>query len=1338
MMVQLLRKGLTALLIVVFHFSLCTAQELSFQHINTKGYTVKTIYRDVHGIVWLGTSSGLVSLPQLESQHPERYVRRHEATNTSISLISGDDKGQLWLRTNYSDMFLYNPQTDSLTEATGKFFEPWGITIWKDFSVGSDEEHTTWIWKDDYLLAYDRNTRHVQRIDLLPKGTSVRYIRKRQDLIAVLTKASICYISISDKKIIRTIPLPEEQLGVSSANRIVIDQQANVWTYYYNKLRKYDYAADRWQEPIDFPAHITAIECSDKGRLWVATAIPGVYICDSNGHVVSHLQHSAWNSGSLQSDQIDILYFEEAYQTMWIAYSKGGLSVCHQHQDSFQQTGIHDADGQDQLTDVLTFTPAKDGSGLWAGTERRGVFFYDYNSKGWHNVIGSGSATALMTARDGTLWAGLYMKGLVHKTSASDRSETLYFSSLSPFAITEDEHGALYVALLSKGVWRLDPATGATADTHIKPKYVYDLKYHEHCVYAATTEGLYRYSKDSLWQQIYAGQLRSLVIDTRERIWLLGHDGNEGLTIVDLQGRRQPTPDDLCHAQLKSITIDEHGRIWITTSSELLMLQYDANGQLQRHTFNINGFDQQPYYNHHAIMADSRGTLWLGTSRGYKKVDTHSLTKQTDNNHQLSPLTIGAISINGNQLSPGIETYGHVILQSDIVYTRELFLHSNENNLVIECTPTYAEAESNSTYYYQLKGQSDTWFPMKGRSITLSNLPAGDYQLLTKTSRSQASQLLAIHIDHPVWLSWWACLCYALVAATLAWLLIRYYLGKRAYTRRLREIEQQQDQQNQLNEMKLRFFTNISHDLRTPLSLIVGPVEELRNTSLEEMKSAEDIRRFNSSVFQPALETIQRNAQHLLTLLNQILDFRRLEFGREKLTMDYGNIVTLVGDVCDSFRLKAKKEEISLVFRSDADRIETMVDRDKITKVMMNLLSNAFKFTNAKGSITVRTFVTDKCQQGSEDSETSPAVTTDSAATKFISVSITDSGNGIPDSDKPHIFDRFYQSADHTATSIGSGIGLHIVREYVRMHGGDITVSDNPAGKGTTFMFYIPLRERHDQPVQELPQSSAAEETAPDSEPVEQQHTTTLLIVDDNVDMQDYIRRSFATDYTVITAANGREALEKLQSNDADLVVSDVMMPEMDGLELCRRIKTDIETSHIPVILLTAKAMTNDELSGLKAGADDYITKPFSMDILRQRIHNLMERSRQQHERFAKEIDIEPSEITVTSLDEKFIARAIEIVEAHISEPDFKIEQLSEEMGVHRAQLYKKLHHLTGKTPQQFVRIIRLKRGKQLLEQSGLYVSEVAYQVGFNSPRIFSKYFKEEFGVTPKGYTKQE
>ena len=1153
------------LFLLICH-TLQAQQHFQFHHINTKGNVVNAVYGDKKGIVWLGTTSGLFSLPQLESRLPNSYHRAFPKVNASIISISGDDKGRLLLTTHFKERYIYDPQRNEFT--------------------------------------------------------------------------------------------PDNSSSVQSTPEVT------------------------WQPPIRLPSPATGTVKDNEGRFWVSTQSTGVFIFDKDGRELEHLQHQAWNRNSLESDQVDMIHYDAYTNTVWVAYAKGGLSVCSNGQNDYLLNNIVDYERHDAETDVLTFASTLGGEGMWVGLEKRGIYLFE-GLKETH-ILDNGYVTALFVDDDNSLWAGLYRGGLLHRIA--DGKTAAYFAGNSPYSIVKDEQGRIYTSLLSKGVWWLDPLRGDTANTHLEARYVFDLKFYRKALYAASTEGFYRYDGSAAWEKVRDGNYRSFLADRQGYLWLLGGEGSEGLTVLAPNGEAVEVPNGLESAPLKNMTIDADGNIWIATPSELLLLwhQEDEVGKLEYYSFNINPSGQQIFYNYQASVIDSTGTLWLGTTTGYQRVNTHDLISLTKQVTAVKRLVVGAVSINNKVLSPGPLPDGRTLLDKDIVFERELFLKHDENDLVIECAQPYYEVFNTDTYFYQVKGLSDVWYPMKDMTIVLPSLPPGDYEVLTRTQSSRQSLLMAIHIAPPLWLSWWAWLVYLLIAAVAVLFLIRYFKNKQAYQTHLREMKQKQDQQEQMNDMKQRFFTNISHDLRTPLSLIITPVEEL-------------LKRKDLGEKRESLEIVHRNAEHLLSLVNQVLDFRRLESGREQLLLSYGDIVKLESDVCVSFRLKAAKERISFDFIPAEKEIETMFDRDKMTKIMMNLLSNAFKFTPQGGRVTVCVEVADG----------------------VVITTVTDTGVGIPNQEKEHIFERFYQAEGGTNTSMGSGIGLHIVREYVHLQGGTISVGDNPEGAGSEFRFTIPLR--------------GSDEISAISE---QSSLPLLLIVDDNSDMLTYMGKGLSGEYRVVTAVNGIEALQKLEEEDVDIIVSDVMMPEMDGLELCRRVKTNIETSHVPVVLLTAKTLTSDELQGLEAGADDYVTKPFSMDILRQRVRKLLERSHDQHERFAKEIDIEPSEITVTSLDEQFIAKAISIVEAHIGESEFGVEELSTEMGVHRAQLYKKLQHLTGKSPQQFIRILRLKRGRQLLEQSGMYVSEVAYQVGFNSPRIFSKYFKEEFGVTPKKISK--
>lgn len=384
---------------------------------------------------------------------------------------------------------------------------------------------------------------------------------------------------------------------------------------------------------------------------------------------------------------------------------------------------------------------------------------------------------------------------------------------------------------------------------------------------------------------------------------------------------------------------------------------------------------------------------------------------------------------------------------------------------------------------------------------------------------------------------------------------------------------------------------------------------------------------------------------------------------------------------------------------------------------MMNLLSNAFKYNENSGTVMVNI-------TSNEDN---------------VNISVSDTGKGIPDSDKPHIFERFYQSGNRHHATMGCGIGLHIVREFVQMHEGTVVVEDNEP-RGTRFIVSLPIKrtldnsENEQTPDQNGEISTDSNLEIPAVEDKTNDDKPTILLVEDNVDFIDFMAKALSSDYRVLKANNGKEALDILNHDTVNIIISDVMMDQMDGLELCHAVKSDINTSHIPVILLTARTLAEDEMKGLESGADDYITKPFSMPILRQRINRLLDENRKSRDKFRRIPDISPSEITITPLDEQFLSDTIRIVEENMTNPDFSVEMLSANLGMHRTHLYKKLSCITGKTPIEFIRLIRLKRAAQYLAKSQLYISEIAYKVGFNNPRLLSKYFKEEYNMTPREY----
>ena len=568
----------------------------------------------------------------------------------------------------------------------------------------------------------------------------------------------------------------------------------------------------------------------------------------------------------------------------------------------------------------------------------------------------------------------------------------------------------------------------------------------------------------------------------------------------------------------------------------------------------------------------------------------------------------------------------------------------------------------------------------------------------------------------------WAYIVYALLIVGVVSFSL-YAVQRRERNKfRIRQIEEDAKKREELSQMKFRFFTNVSHELRTPLTLIISPMESMMKEITDEKLHGK-------------LQLMYRNAQRLLNLVNQLLDFRKNEMAGLHLTLSEGDIVAYVRSICASFLMLSEKKHVHLTFFSAMESLNMSFDEDKIGKVVMNLLSNAFKFTPDGGRVDV-------------------ALEMSKEMSGRLLIKVSDTGVGIRDEDKERIFERFYQveqeEPEHQST--GSGIGLSLVRDFVTLHEGTVRVVDN-VGSGSVFLVELPVKhirvsppkpaplteevEEHEELLPGMEEEALSVDLLDDMEDNEDEKEKPLaLIVDDNEDLVAFMKDSLSLYFRIQSASNGREAWQKISELMPDIIVSDVMMPEMDGNELCRWVKTDKRTSDIPMILLTARQAVEDKVEGLTIGADDYVTKPFNVEILILRMRKLIDLSKK---RKAKSlIDPEPSEIAITSLDEKLVENAIKYVEANIGRCDLSVEELSRGLGMSRVHLYKKLLQITGKTPIEFIRVIRLKRAAQMLRESQQNVSEIAYQLGFNNPKYFSKYFKDEFGVLPSVYQERE
>ena len=574
-------------------------------------------------------------------------------------------------------------------------------------------------------------------------------------------------------------------------------------------------------------------------------------------------------------------------------------------------------------------------------------------------------------------------------------------------------------------------------------------------------------------------------------------------------------------------------------------------------------------------------------------------------------------------------------------------------------------------------------------------LKPGKYTFLVRATNNGTDwsepTALSFEVKPPFWRSRWAYLLYALLLLGALGGTVRYFRRLEMRRRREQAEKDRRAREEELNQMKFRFFTNVSHELRTPLSLIILPLESL----MKEKSGTGEYAR---------LETMHRNAKSLLDLVNHLLDFRRLEMGGEKVHPVKGDFSEFVETVLDPFRIAAQEKGVSLDYKNETDNPFIAFDGAMMRKVVNNLLSNALKFTPKGGSVHVRLYDQDQGE---------------------LALSVADTGIGIPKEEQKDIFDRFYRSGN-AVDATGSGIGLSLVKQYVEMHGGTVSVASEP-GEGSTFVITLPA----------LQEAASDEDMEAPTEMVREGRKH-LLVVEDNADFRQYLQDELSGQYLVSVAVDGQDALDRVSTERPDIVISDVMMPRLGGIELTHRLKEDIETSHIPVILLTARSSDEIRTEGYEYGADAYLTKPFRMEMLQARIRNLLEEREKRIRSFSGTAEVSPMHVTITTVDQKLMARITEKLEANLDNPEYSVEQMASDVGMHRMNLYRKIQSLYGMTPSEFIRTMRLKRAAQLLtDDPNLSVTEVADMVGFNTPKYFTKYFKELFGVLPSQYNRK-
>ncbi|MDR1610704.1 MAG: response regulator, partial [Candidatus Symbiothrix sp.] len=794
--------------------------------------------------------------------------------------------------------------------------------------------------------------------------------------------------------------------------------------------------------------------------------------------------------------------------------------------------------------------------------------------------------------------------------------------------------------------------------------------------------------------------------DSRSLEWF---GTEQGIRIWDEQRKQVyaiDIEDGLPNNSVVAIQEDNDGIYWAASINGITKIE--IREKAGRYEFSLVNFDandglQNGKFFEKASLKSKNGDLYFG---GYNGFNTFNPAHIQYNPSKNKPV-FTAFKLFNSTVKEGVDYNKHLILENPVNRTKEIRLTYRENFISFDFSGLNYVNPSRTYYRYRLENYDKGWNETVTSGLgtaAYTGLPPGKYKLTVYTANNdkvwcdEAAEI-AIVITPPFWVTVYAYVFYAGLLVAVLFFLFIYLQKRRKKKQSEQETLEREKQKEELDQMKFRFFTNISHEFRTPLTLIMTPLSIL-------------IRKSKNEHDKKSLTSIYRNAESMLDLINQLLDFRKLEMGGEKLKLSFDDFIRFSGYVYATFKEMAANKSIGFDFDNRELQLFIWFDKEKMRKILNNLYSNALKFTPAGGYITTEIHLVEE-----DDRE-------------YVKITITDTGCGISEKEQQTIFERFYQSENNASDKVGSGIGLHLVKEYIELHEGKITVNSKP-NEGSAFSVFIPadLKGKEDA----KPHSLLPEESDMQPEPDKK----TLLIVEDNTEFRHFLAEQLSSLFNVLEASDGVEGEETARQKYPDLIVSDLMMPGQDGLELCRRLKNDIQTSHIPVILLTARLSDEAKIESYKAGADSYIAKPFNFEVLQTRIEMLIEQQDKRKKLFHKTIDVQPGSITTTSLDKEFIGKTIQLIEKNIGNPDYSNDDLGRDLGMSRSCLYPKFQSITGQTPNHFIRSIRLKRAAQLLQAGQYTVSEISWMVGINDVKYFNKYFKEEFGVTPTQYRKE-
>ena len=1329
---------------------------------------VVSITQDKQGFLWFATEEGLnkfdgtrfITYYKNDLPHNNQGI-----TGNELNRVYADSKRPIiWIATQRDGLNAYNYDEQTFTAYQHNPENPHSLITNDVTDISPSTQNDDGLWVStyyrgiEYLNINNGQFTHYNRstVPSLPSNQTWTVLDGGDNNLYIGHVGSgFSIFSLKDKSVknFQNETGNPTSLPGNDVFCIIKDANGNIWLGTNNGLALYNAANDNFitfrnnknDKYATLCSRILSIRQLKDNRLWIASELNGIAILNLKQGMflspeelsIEYIQEGD-DSRSLSNASARCI-FQDSFDNIWIGTWGGGINFISSKPPLFTTLSYSPIpNNENSLNNKVASSLCMDRQGrIWIGTDGGGINVFEGEKriaiyKKESGDIPSNFILASLQDSKGNLWFGSYQGGISYYDSRNKRFRSISLmgqSNLDVRTIYEDAQHNIWVGY-SGGIVVLNPLT---------------MKIIQH------------YNTDN--SELHSDFIRSIAQDEKGRFWIGTFGDGLGIYAPNLQKIKTFTQrDGFCSNTINQIIQDKQKRMWIGTGEGLVC--FLSTDELNYKTYQRK--DGLINTNICAITEDKKGNIWFSNNKGIScyvtnkgcfynydhsdDVPAGSFSSSCVTQSKNGQIYFG--SINGvccfnpditmnEQPAPAAVVTEMKILgrlsnleNNDMIINlskgQNVELSHAQNSFGLTFNVQNYSLVNQVEYVYMLKGLENSWYTVnENNSVTFRNIPPGKYEFLIKArihnqKWPEEATSLTIRINPPLWLTWWAKLIYILVSISITYLILHAYKKKldleSLYTLEKKNHEQEQE----LNQERLRFYTNITHELRTPLTLILGPLEDMQKEASLPAKQAQK------------LSVIHQSALRLLNLINQILEFRKTETQNKKLCVSKGNIAPLIYEI--GLKYKELNQNTKIDFRIQIEKEEMFLffDKEIITIVLDNLISNAIKYTE-QGCVTLSLHQTMRNEVA------------------YTEIKVSDTGYGISAEALPHIFDRYYQeSSKHQAS--GTGIGLALVKNLVTLHEGEIR-AESIQNEGSTFYISLltdniypnALHADSTEPVQEeMNQNTeleySQEATLDTSKPI-------LLIVEDNEEIQKYIVESFTDSFEVITANNGEEGKQQALSRIPDIVVSDIMMPVMDGITLCKQLKDDVRTSHIPIILLTAKDSLQDKEEGYEVGADSYLTKPFSASLLRSRINNLLDSRKKLVAQFqaqstpGSQIDLSEKRIVIaealSKLDNEFIEKITLLIEENLSSEKIDINYLSDKMCMSGSTLYRKMKALTGLSTNEYIRKVKMENAERLLLEGKFNISEIAYKVGMNSTGYFRQCFKEEFGVSPSDYLKQ-